>query len=55
MWLGKEQENVTAADLVDGPEPLIGGVGVSARGEQVGGLGPDPGHLSNTFISQAYL
>ena len=55
MWLGKEQENVTAADLVDGPEPLIGGVGVSARGEEVGVLVPDPGHLNNTFIRQTYL
>ena len=52
--LGTEQENVTAADLVDGPEPLIGGVGVSARGQQVGVLVPDPGHLSNTFISQTF-
>ena len=53
--LGKEQENVLPADLVYGPEPLIGGVGVSARGQQVGVLVPDPGNLSNTFIRQTYL
>ena len=53
--LGKEQENVLPADLVDGPEPLIGGVGVSSRSQEVGVLVPDPGHLSNTFVRQTCL